>query len=77
MERVLEVVYQNGVFRPLEPPGLFDGQQMMITLHLPAEEKPDEVLAAWQRVYEGLSEVELAEVEAVALDRSQFLAEED
>jgi predicted DNA-binding antitoxin AbrB/MazE fold protein len=77
MERVLEVVYRDGVFRPLEPPGLFDGQMMMITLHLPSEEQPDEALAAWQRVYDGLSEADLTEVEAVALDRSHFMTQED
>jgi hypothetical protein len=29
-------------------------------------------LEGWRRVYEGLSESEIAEVEAVALDRSKF-----
>ena len=29
-------------------------------------------LAGWRRVYEGLSESEIAEVEAIALDRSNF-----
>ena len=30
-------------------------------------------LAAWQRVYAGLSDEDIAEVEKIALDRSQFL----
>jgi hypothetical protein len=33
------------------------------------EERP---LAAWQRVYEGLPGDQIAEVEAIALDRSHF-----
>lgn len=33
------------------------------------EERP---LAAWHRVYEGLPEDQIAEVEAIALDRSHF-----
>lgn len=33
-------------------------------------------LAAWHEVYEGLSEDEVAEVEAMALDRSRFSRED-
>lgn len=37
----------------------------------PLEPGPKSVLAAWRRVYEGLSEEDLAEVEAIALDRGR------
>lgn len=33
---------------------------------------PDSVLAAWHKVYEGLSDEEIAEVEAIALRRNDF-----
>ena len=37
---------------------------------------PDAKLAAWHEVYEGLSEDDVAEVEAMALDRSRFSRED-
>jgi hypothetical protein len=33
----------------------------------------DQTLAAWREVYAGLSDEEIDEIEAIALDRSQFM----
>jgi len=42
-----------------------------------ARRKEEEIeIEAWHRVYEGLSEEEVAEVEAIALNRSHFLKQE-
>lgn len=76
MERVLEAIYQNGAFTPLEPLNLPEHQHVVITIHLPAPEEPDEALVAWQQVYAGLSEEDVAEVEHIALDRSHFMRQE-
>ena len=38
MEQVLDVIYSNGVFTPLEPIDLPEHKRMTITLHLPSEE---------------------------------------
>ena len=75
MEQVmeLEAVYRRGVLKPLKPLGLPENQQVLITLRLPAAEKPEDVLAAWQGVYAGLSAMEVAAVESIALDRSHFM----
>ena len=37
---------------------------------------PHPALAAWHKVYEGLSDEEIAEIEAMALDRSRFSRED-
>lgn len=76
MERTLPAVYEHGVLTPLEPLDLPDHQRVVITIHGPALESPDEMLEAWQRVYEGLSEEEVAQVEAIVLDRSCFMRQE-
>jgi len=76
MERTLPAVYEHGVLRPQEPLELPEHQRVIITVHGPAPESPDETLEAWQRVYEGLSEDEVAQVEVVALDRSRFMRQE-
>jgi len=75
MEQVLEVIYRNGAFMPLKPLGLPENQRLKITLHLPAERRAADTLAAWQQVYAGLSGPELAEIEAIALDREHFMPE--
>ena len=77
MEQVLEVIYRNDAFMPLKPPGLPENQRLKITLHLPAEKRAADTLAAWQQVYVGLSETDVNEVEAIALDREYFMPERD
>jgi predicted DNA-binding antitoxin AbrB/MazE fold protein len=70
---VLEVVYRNGALVPLEPLGLQENQRVKITLHLPAEKQAADALAAWQRVYDGLSDADVTEVETIALEREHFM----
>jgi predicted DNA-binding antitoxin AbrB/MazE fold protein len=72
MVRVLEAVYEDGVLKPLADPGLADRQRVVLEIQLPAEQDAASSLREWQRVYEGLSEQDISEVEAVALDRSRF-----
>jgi predicted DNA-binding antitoxin AbrB/MazE fold protein len=75
MNQVLEVVYRDGVFTPLKPPGLLENQRLKITLHLPGEKLDVNTLAAWQAVYAGLSDSDIAEVETLALNREHFTPE--
>ena len=72
MTRVLEAVYEGGVFRPLVDPGLTEHQRVFVEIRLPSETQADGELENWLAVYAGLSESEIAEVEAVTLDRSHF-----
>ena len=76
MEQVVEAIYENGVFTPLEPLDLPERQRLLITIRLPAAEDPDQALKAWQQVYEGLSEQEVAEIESISLDRDHFMRQE-
>ena len=73
MTLVYEAIYENGIFRPLTmpAPGLAEGQQVRLVV----ETQPaDDLLALAARVYEGLSEQDVDDVERVALDRSAFFA---
>ena len=51
-------------------------QRVRITIHEPIGESPDETLEAWHQVYEGCAEEEIAQIEAIALDRSRFMRQE-
>jgi predicted DNA-binding antitoxin AbrB/MazE fold protein len=73
MTQVIEAVYEDGAFRPLETVDLQEGQHVALAFEPMAitREAAEAELRAWQRVYEGLSDQEIAEVEAIALDRRQ------
>ncbi len=77
MDQDVEVVYRNGVLEPLEPLGLAENQRLTITIRLPGTDRAQEILAAAQRVFAGLSDEQIAEIEAIALDRSHFMKQEE
>ena len=75
MTRVLEAVYEDGVLKPQADPGLAEHQRVVVEIRLPSESTAESELEEWHRVFEGLSEAEIAEVETIALDRSRFFRE--
>jgi predicted DNA-binding antitoxin AbrB/MazE fold protein len=74
--RVLEAIYEDGVLKPLADPGLAEHQRVVVEIRPAEETGTGSPLEAWQQVYAGLSETDVAEVEAIALDRSHFLPED-
>lgn len=74
MPETIEAIFEHGVLRPLQPIGLSEGQRVLITLEpeamTPAEAEAH--LREWMSVYEGLTDGEIDDVEAVAFDRSSF-----
>lgn len=73
MEKVVEAVYQNGVFTPLEPLDLPEHLRVQITIQVPSTQTPEDILQGWRSVYEGLSDEDISEIERIALDRSRFM----
>jgi predicted DNA-binding antitoxin AbrB/MazE fold protein len=79
MAELIEAVYEQGAFKPLEPVELPEGQRVTLSVE-PRALTPDEAeaqLRAWHTVYEGLSEEDISDVEAMALDRSNFMRHRD
>ncbi|MBI3948511.1 MAG: antitoxin family protein [Armatimonadetes bacterium] len=74
MSVTIEAVYERGLFRPLQPVALPEGQRVSVTVPAGAMSLAEAQahLAKWHRVYEGLSDEEVAEVESIALDRANF-----
>ena len=77
MDQVLEAIYENGVFKPLEATHLSEHQRVLLTIRPLVSESSSTELDAWQQVYAGLSDQDIAEIEAIALDRSRFMAQDD
>jgi predicted DNA-binding antitoxin AbrB/MazE fold protein len=76
MARVIDAIYENGTLKPLEALDLPAHQRVRITIHEPTIESPDETLEAWHQVYEGGAAEDIAQIEAIALDRSRFMRQE-
>ena len=76
MVRVVEAIYENGTLKPLGDAG--PSRASACANHDPqaSGESPDETLEAWHQVYKGCAEEEIAQVEAIALDRSRFMRQE-
>ncbi len=73
MSRTIEAVFENGVFKPLQPVKLEDGQRVQV--YLPYEPEfgtdadPETKLRQTQELFAGLSEKEASEIERLILDR--------
>lgn len=61
-------VYEKGIFKPQEPVDLVEGQRVQVTLPFPVgpatPEEVEEILRLGQAVYEGLTDEDIAEIEA-------------
>jgi predicted DNA-binding antitoxin AbrB/MazE fold protein len=68
----VEAVFENGVFRPLTSLEFFipEGQHLKISVE--TENVKDDILDLATRVYAGLSEQQIDEIETIALDRTHF-----
>ncbi|MDQ3928438.1 MAG: antitoxin family protein [Chloroflexota bacterium] len=75
-EETIAAIYENGTFRPLDPVdgSISEGQRVDIVVRPVANDTPtpDEILALAAKVYEGLSEEEINEIEKIALERSNW-----
>jgi predicted DNA-binding antitoxin AbrB/MazE fold protein len=76
MGNIFEAIYEDGVLKPLEPIKLPEHQRVTITIQPLLIENPDQELESWHQVYAGLSDMEISEIETIALDRSHFMVQE-
>jgi predicted DNA-binding antitoxin AbrB/MazE fold protein len=73
MTQTLDAVFEDGSFKPVDNGSLpfSEGQRVKLIVEVPAE-SDDDLIELAGRVYEGLSDKEVDEVERLALDRSNF-----
>lgn len=79
MAITIAATYEHGAFVPLTPVPLAEGQRVSLSVERMAltPQQAEAQLAEWHKVYEGLSEEDIAEIEAIALDRSNFCRHRD
>ena len=71
MKYVIDAIYENGIFRPMQPNviEISEGAHVLITVD---DETELESLKLATRVCDGLSEEDIDEIEQIALNRSNF-----
>ena len=76
MGRPIDAVYEKGAFRPLDSRDLrlAEGQKVRLIVDASIEVDEDPLSLA-AKVYEGLSEGEIDEIEKIALDRTHFFSD--
>lgn len=72
MEQVIEAIYEQGVLRPLTPISLPEKQRVHLKIHVLDRQAALRIIEQMGKVYEGLSDQDIAEIETMALDRSDF-----
>jgi predicted DNA-binding antitoxin AbrB/MazE fold protein len=73
MKQTIDAVFENGSFRPVDNHSLpfSQGQRVKLIVEATSETQEDLIELA-TRVYDGLSDREVDEIEKIALDRSDF-----
>jgi predicted DNA-binding antitoxin AbrB/MazE fold protein len=71
MKHIIDAIYENGTFRPIQPDaiGISEGQRVRISVD---DETEPESLKLATCVYDGLSDKDIDEIEQIALDRRNF-----
>ncbi len=74
MTQIIEAIYQNGIFKPLNPvsDSISEGEKVKLVVEI---EEANPIMKLAENFYEGLSEDDIDEIEKIALDRSNFFGE--
>lgn len=75
MRQTIKARYHGGVLQPLEPLALADDAEVQVTVDTDMAVSAEEILQRAARVYEGFTAEDIAQVEAMALDRQHFFRE--
>jgi len=73
--QTIDAVYEDGVFRPLTDIKIAIPKGRPIKLQVETLESPEDCLTLATQVYDGLSEEEIKEIEAIAMNRAEFFGE--
>ena len=63
----VEAIFEDGVFKPVEPPDIPDGKHVRLTIETAARPGREDPLELALRVYRGFRPEEIDEIERIAL----------
>lgn len=73
----IDAIYEHGTFRILNTDTVKMPEGQHVRLIAEPVDKPENVLELLGRVYDGLSEEEIEEIEKIILDRSNFFGDRE
>ena len=72
MVKTIEAIYENGVFKPISPlPDISEHKKVTLVIKDNHEESRD-ILSLAAKVYDGLSQKDIEDIEKPAFDRNHF-----
>lgn len=76
MTKDVDAIYEDGAFKPIGDADipLADGTRVRLSVEPVEPAKVDDVLNLAAKVYAGLSDQDIAEIEQIAMDRSHFFS---
>ena len=72
-----KAVFEGGVFRLLPPSKIDIPEGQRVRLAIEPIDSPKDIVTLATRVYDGLSETDIEELEAIFLDRETFFKDRD
>jgi predicted DNA-binding antitoxin AbrB/MazE fold protein len=75
MRQTIKARYHDGILQPLEPLALANDAEVQVTVETAVPVSVEDILRRAADVYQGLTNQEIAQVEAIALDRRHFFRE--
>ena len=75
MRQTIKARYHDGVLQPLEPLTLSDDAEVQVTVETEVSVGAEEILRRTAQVYQGFTAEDIAQTEAIALDRRHFFRE--
>ena len=77
MTQSLDAIYKNGTFCPVNASGvtLSDGERVRLTVEPISQDAAKNVLDLAAKVYAGLSDSDITDIEKIASDRSNFFSQ--
>ena len=75
--QTIDAIYEDGVFRPITDIKIAIPKGRRIKLQVEALDSPEDCLTLATQVYDGLSEEEIKEIEAIALNRGELFGDRE
>lgn len=77
MTKNVDAIYEDGAFRPIESDALslHDGARVRLTVEQVTDDSATNVLDLAAKVYAGLSDEDVAQIENIATDRTNFFCQ--
>lgn len=75
MRQTIKARYHDGVLQPLEPLALADEAEVQVTVETAPSVSAEDILQRAAQVYQGFTAEDIAQAEAIALDRRHFFRE--